>query len=153
VLRQTQHRFGGIGQVPNRGPGDGQTVHGLVGLEKVSWFLPILLPIDLNFRVHHVDQQVHCPFEGLARYRTQRRSLRKIVIRSRPSRIESPARCWMGIKRKEMIQRVEVEIHQEPTRHIVDVPKLLKWVQEDSMYPAQQTRKAKLRKLLGTRFS
>ena len=28
----------------------------------------------------------------------------------------------------EMIQRVEVEIHQEPTRHIVDVPKLLKWV-------------------------
>src|SRR5690348_16392927 len=53
----------------------------------------------------------------------------------------------------ETIKRVEVEIHQEPTRHIVDVPKLLKWVQEDSMYPAQQTRKAKLRKLLGTRFS
>ncbi len=50
----------------------------------------------------------------------------------------------------ETIQRVEVEIHQEPTRHIVDVPKLLKWVQEDSMYPAQQTRKEKLRKLLST---
>jgi hypothetical protein len=50
----------------------------------------------------------------------------------------------------ETIQRVEVEIHQEPTRHIVDVPKLLKWVKEDSMYPAQQTRKAKLRKLLST---
>jgi hypothetical protein len=48
----------------------------------------------------------------------------------------------------ETIKRVEVEIHQEPTRHIVDVPKLLKWVQEDSMYPAQQTRKEKLRKLL-----
>jgi len=48
----------------------------------------------------------------------------------------------------ETIQRVEVEIHQEPTRHIVDIPKLLKWVQEDSMYPAQQTRKEKLRKLL-----
>src|SRR5439155_21586076 len=48
----------------------------------------------------------------------------------------------------ETIQRVEVEIHQEPTRHIVDVRKLLKWVQEDSMYPAQQTRKEKLRKLL-----
>ena len=48
----------------------------------------------------------------------------------------------------ETIKRVEVEIHQEPTRHIVDVPKLLKWVQEDSMYPAQETRKAKLRKLL-----
>ena|SRR2546421_2996645 len=50
----------------------------------------------------------------------------------------------------ETIQRAEVEIYQEPTRHIVDVPKLLKWIQEDSMYPAQQTRKVNLRKLLGT---
>ena len=33
---------------------------------------------------------------------------------------------------------------------IVDVPKLLKWVQEKSMYPAQETRKAKLRKLLSS---
>ena len=48
----------------------------------------------------------------------------------------------------ETIKRVEVEIHHEPTRHIVDVPKLLKWVQEDAGYPAQQTRKEKLRKLL-----
>src|SRR5437899_11564989 len=40
----------------------------------------------------------------------------------------------------ETIQRVEVEIHQEPTRHIVDVPKLLKWIEEKSMYPAQQTK-------------
>ncbi len=51
----------------------------------------------------------------------------------------------------ETIQRVEVEIYQEPTRNIVDVRKLLKWVQEDAGYPAQQTRKAKLRKLLGTK--
>jgi hypothetical protein len=51
----------------------------------------------------------------------------------------------------ETIQRVEVEIHQEPTRHIVDVPKLLKWVNEGgAASPAQQTRKAKLRKLLST---
>ena len=48
----------------------------------------------------------------------------------------------------ETIQRVEVEIHHEPTRHIVDVPKLLKWIEERSTYPAQETRKAKLRKLL-----
>ena len=48
----------------------------------------------------------------------------------------------------ETIKRVEVEIHQEPTRQIVNVPKLLKWVQEDAGYPAQQTRKEKLRKLL-----
>jgi len=51
----------------------------------------------------------------------------------------------------ETIQRVEVEIHQEPTRHIVDVPKLLKWVEQNSMYPGQETRKEKLRKLLGKR--
>jgi hypothetical protein len=50
----------------------------------------------------------------------------------------------------ETIKQVEVEIHQEPTRHIVNVPKLLKWVGEKSMYPAQETRKAKLRKLLST---
>ena len=49
---------------------------------------------------------------------------------------------------KQTIQRVEVEIHQEPTRHIVDVPKLLKWIAERSTYPAQESRKAKLRKLL-----
>jgi hypothetical protein len=48
----------------------------------------------------------------------------------------------------ETIQRVEVEIYQEPTRHIVDVPKLLKWIEEKSTYPAQETRKAKLRKLI-----
>ena len=51
----------------------------------------------------------------------------------------------------ETIKRVEVEIHQEPTRHIVDVPKLLKWIEQNSMYPGQETRKEKLRKLLGKR--
>ena len=48
----------------------------------------------------------------------------------------------------ETINRVEVEIHQTPTRHIVDVPKLLKWIKEDTWSAAQQTRKEKLRKLL-----
>ena len=51
----------------------------------------------------------------------------------------------------ETIKRVEVEIHQEPTRQTVDVPKLLKWVEQNSMYPGQETRKEKLRKLLGKR--
>jgi len=51
----------------------------------------------------------------------------------------------------ETIKHVEVEIHQEPTRHIVDVPRLLKWVEQISMYPGQETRKEKLRKLLGKR--
>jgi len=47
--------------------------------------------------------------------------------------------------------QVEVEIHQEPTRHVVDVPKQLKWVRETAvcMSPAQQTKKEQLRKLLG----
>ena len=51
----------------------------------------------------------------------------------------------------ETIQQVEVEIHQEPTKHIVDVPKLLKWVEQNSMCPGQETQKEKLRKLLGQR--
>ena len=51
----------------------------------------------------------------------------------------------------ETIQQVEVEIYQEPTRHIVNVPRLLKWVKQDSGRPGQQTKKEKLRKLLGRR--
>jgi len=51
----------------------------------------------------------------------------------------------------ETVKQVEVEIHQEPTKHIVDVPKLLKWVEQNSMSPGQETRKEKLRKLLGKR--
>src|SRR5260370_10584381 len=51
----------------------------------------------------------------------------------------------------ETIKKVEVEIYQEPTRHIVDVPKLLNWVKQDTARPGQQTQKVKLRKLLGTR--
>ena len=53
----------------------------------------------------------------------------------------------------ETIKQVEVEIYQEPTRHIVDVPRLLKWVGDTaiSTSPAQYTRKEKLRKLLGTK--
>ena len=51
----------------------------------------------------------------------------------------------------ETIKQVEVEIYQEPTRHIVNVPKLLNWVKQDTMRPGEQTRKEKLRKLLGAR--
>jgi hypothetical protein len=50
--------------------------------------------------------------------------------------------------RDETIKHVEVEIHHEPTRHVVDVPRLLKWVGETaiSMSPAEQTKKEKLQK-------
>ena len=51
----------------------------------------------------------------------------------------------------ETIKQVEVEIYQEPTRHVVDVPKLLKWINQNAMSPRQETLKEKLRKLLGTR--
>ena len=51
----------------------------------------------------------------------------------------------------ETIRHVEVEIHQEPTKHIVNVPKLLKWLEGTDISPAQKTRKEKLRKLLGKR--
>jgi hypothetical protein len=51
----------------------------------------------------------------------------------------------------ETIRQVEVEIYQEPTRHIVNVPKLLNWVKQDTSRPGPQTQKEKLRKLLGNR--
>jgi hypothetical protein len=51
----------------------------------------------------------------------------------------------------ETIKQVEVEIHQEPTKHVVNVPRLLNWVKQDTARPGQQTQKAKLRKLLGSR--
>ena len=49
------------------------------------------------------------------------------------------------------VAQVEVEIHQEPTRHVVDVRKLLKWLEDKSARPGQEVRKEKLRKLLGAR--
>lgn len=50
---------------------------------------------------------------------------------------------------EETIKSVEVEIFQEPTKHIVDVPHLMKWIKQGAKNPAQQMRKEKLRKLLG----
>ena len=43
----------------------------------------------------------------------------------------------------ETVKHVEVEIHHEPTKHVVDVPRLLKWVSDKSLSisPAQNTRK------------
>ena len=51
----------------------------------------------------------------------------------------------------ETIGQVEAEIFQEPTKHVVDVRKLLKSLKVESARPGQETRKEKLRKLLGTR--
>jgi hypothetical protein len=49
----------------------------------------------------------------------------------------------------ETIGHVEVEIFQEPTKHVVDVPKLLKWMETKTGYRSQDARKEKLRKILG----
>jgi hypothetical protein len=58
---------------------------------------------------------------------------------------------WESDEEDKTIKQVEVEIHHEPTRHVVDVPRLLKWIQDRaiSTSPAQNTRKEKLRNLLG----
>jgi hypothetical protein len=44
-----------------------------------------------------------------------------------------------------------VEIFQEPTRHTVDVPKLLKWIRDErlSNNAADDMRREKVRNLLG----
>jgi hypothetical protein len=100
----------------------------------VSWSFRVSYH-NSNFRVHHVDHSVEVYAESL--YEAVLRGLNRLQDVGWESNGET-------------IRHVEVEIHQEPTRHIVDVPKLLKWIQEDSGYPAQQTRKEKLRKLLST---
>jgi len=46
------------------------------------------------------------------------------------------------------VRQAEVEIYQEPTRHIVNVRELLNWVKQDTMRPGEQPRKEKLGKLL-----
>ena len=51
----------------------------------------------------------------------------------------------------ETVRQVEVELYQEPTRHVVNVPKLLNWVKQDTSRPGQRMRKERLRKLFGTR--
>src|SRR5258708_9971206 len=53
----------------------------------------------------------------------------------------------------ETIKQVEVEIYQEPTRQVVDVPKLLKGINQNAISPTQETLKGKFRKLPGNRES
>jgi len=128
---------------------DGQAVHGLVGQEIVSWFSHFFYPNSTSEFIMSISKCIvrlkdsHDTEHSVEVYAE---SLYEAVLRGL-TRLQDVG--WES-NGNETIQRVEVEIHQEPTRHIVDVPKLLKWVQEDSMYPAQQTRKEKLRKLLST---
>lgn len=122
-----------------------------MGPEKVSWFPRILLPY-LNPDPEFIMSISKCIVRLTDCHNTEHsvevyaESLYEAVLRG----LNRLGDVGWESNSNETIQRVEVEIHQEPTRHIVDVPKLLKWIQEDSMYPAQQTRKAKLRKLLST---
>ena len=46
------------------------------------------------------------------------------------------------------IGHVMVEVWEEPTRHYVDVKKLLSWLKAPGKLPPQEQRKAKLRKLV-----
>ena len=49
----------------------------------------------------------------------------------------------------ETIGSVTVEVWEEPTRHHVVVSKLLSWLKDDGRSPYDQTRKERLRKLVG----
>ena len=131
-------------------PDDGPTHHGHAGQEKVNCFsrFSCLLVLTSEFIMsiskcivrlkdcHNTEHSVEVYAQSL--YEAVLRGLGRLQDVGWESNAD------------ETIQRVEVEIHQEPTRHIVDVPKLLKWVEEKSSYPAQETRKVKLRKLLST---
>jgi hypothetical protein len=45
------------------------------------------------------------------------------------------------------IGRVMVEVWEEPTRHYIEVKKLLSWLKAPGKFPPEEQRKAKLRKL------
>jgi hypothetical protein len=128
-------------------PTNRPTHHGLVGQEKVSWFSRVSYRIPTSEFIMSISKCIvrlkdcHDTEHSVEVYAE---SLYEAVLRGL-NRLKDVG--WES-DTNETIKRVEVEIHQEPTRHIVDVPKLLKWVQEDAGYPAQQTRKEKLRKLL-----
>src|SRR6267154_3146333 len=64
------------------------------GTRKSKLVFPRLLAYP-NFRVHHFDQQVHCPLEGLPQYRTASKFTRN-RYKSRPSWIEPLARRGVG---------------------------------------------------------
>ena len=62
----------------------------------------------------------------------------------------------LGLKRLERvgwqsdgstIGSVIVEVWEEPTRHVVQVKKLLSWLKAPGKFPPEEQRKAKLRKL------
>jgi hypothetical protein len=133
--------------VPSARHDDGQTVNGLCGAGKSKLISPrFFYPNPTSESIMSISK---CIVRLKDCHGTEHRvevyaeSLYEAVLRGL-NRLKDVG--WES-NGKETIQRVEVEIHQEPTRHIVDVPKLLKWIKEKSMYPAQETRKAKLRKL------
>jgi hypothetical protein len=146
----TRYNNWSTGQLPNRGPATVQAVHGLVRQEIVSCCSRFSCP-NPNFRVvmsiskcvvrlrdsHDIEHSVIVYAE----------SLYEAVVRG----LNQLGNVGWESDSNETIKQVEVEIHQEPTKHIVDVPRLLKWVEQNSMYPGQETRKEKLRKLLGKR--
>jgi hypothetical protein len=128
-----------------RMPSHSQAVNGLVGREKVSWFSRFFYPNPTPAFIMSISKCIvrlkDC--QGTEHsVEVYAESLYEAVVRG----LNRLGDVGWESDTNETIKRVEVEIHQEPTRHIVDVPRLLKWVQEDSMYPAQ-TRKAKLRKM------
>jgi hypothetical protein len=125
-------------------PSDGQTLHGLVEQEIVSRFSRVsylILTSEFIMSISRCIVRLKDCHDTEHSVEVYAESLYEAVVRGL-NRLQDVG--WES-DTNETIKRVEVEI-QEPTRHIVDVPKLLKWVEEKSTYPAQETRKAKLRK-------
>jgi hypothetical protein len=61
----------------------------------------------------------------------------------RPQHLKHPSHCEAVVRGLnqlaetgsesdgEIVRKIEVEIYQEPTRHTLDVPKLLKWIKNE----------------------
>jgi len=128
-----------------------ETLHGLVGQEKVNCLS------RFSYHTNSASESIMSISKCIVRLKDSHDTEHSVIVYAE-SLYEAVVRGlnqlgdvgWES-DANETIKQVEVEIHQEPTKHIVDVPKLLKWVEQNSIYPGQETRKEKLRKLLGKR--
>ena len=126
--------------------GDGQDVLGFMGKEVESILLP--LPIqNPEFRMPKCVVRLRDTLDIQHSVVVYAESLYEAVVRG----LNQLSEVGWESHADETIKQVEVEIYQEPTRHVVDVPKLLKWINQNAMSPRQQTLKEKLRTLLGAR--
>ena len=125
---------------------DGEAILGIVGKALESRLLP--LPIQHpEFKMPKCVVRLRDTLDIQHSVVVYAESLYEAVVRG----LNQLSEVGWESHADETIKQVEVEIYQEPTRHVVDVPRLSNWINQNAKSPRQQTLKEKLRKLLGAR--